>query len=166
MEQPIFDEETPVPTQLYRHFDAKGELLYVGISLSTMARLSQHRETSAWFRSITRVDIQEYPSREAALHAEREAIRAEKPRHNIQHACPVPSPLSKARAAKDRLSRQVLFKIMYTPTEAGAQLGLSTIIINRMIRAGEIRHVVMHGDVYITGWQMIDYIEKLQGAST
>ena len=35
--------------ELYRHFDRLGELLYVGISISTMRRLAQHKTQSAWF---------------------------------------------------------------------------------------------------------------------
>lgn len=75
-----------VPTALYRHFDAAGRLLYVGISLNAVARLSQHRQCSAWFREIARVEIEWHPSREAACEAEVQAIRSEQPLHNVAHA--------------------------------------------------------------------------------
>jgi hypothetical protein len=65
------------PTQLYRHFDKNGCLLYVGISLSTLARLSQHKRDSAWFSKITRIEIEHFPNLGAALHAERKAIKTE-----------------------------------------------------------------------------------------
>lgn len=74
--------EPPKPTSLYRHFDEKGLLLYVGISLSVFARLIQHRNGSHWADEICRIDVQRYPSWEAAYEAETEAIQKEKPMHN------------------------------------------------------------------------------------
>lgn len=72
------------PVALYRHFDAKGRLLYVGISLSAAARLSQHRD-KPWFKRIAHMTTQWLPSRQAALAAEAAAIKAERPKHNIAH---------------------------------------------------------------------------------
>lgn len=69
-------------TALYRHYDANGQLLYVGVSLSAVYRLSQHRR-SGWAQAIARVDIKHYSCRAAALTAERKAIYKEKPRFNI-----------------------------------------------------------------------------------
>jgi predicted GIY-YIG superfamily endonuclease len=58
-------------TALYRHFGKSGRLLYVGVSLNAPARLAQHREHSHWFAEIERVEFEWYPSRSAALIAER-----------------------------------------------------------------------------------------------
>lgn len=69
---------------LYRHFDDAGQLLYVGISLSALARLSSHR-SSPWFDSISVVKIETLSSRSEALIAERKAIINEKPLHNKIH---------------------------------------------------------------------------------
>lgn len=71
---------------LYRHFDSDGRLLYVGVSLSTLARLAQHKAESEWFWRIAKVEITAYASRETVLEAERIAIRQEKPLHNIIHS--------------------------------------------------------------------------------
>ena len=71
-------------THLYRHFDKDGRLLYVGISLSALSRLAQHREHRHWFDAIARVEIQSYPTRQAAREAERESIRKERPEYNIR----------------------------------------------------------------------------------
>jgi hypothetical protein len=79
---PIEGEE-PTTTIVYRHFDSEGQLLYVGISLNAVARLADHRQTSHWFDGIARIDLQRFPSRQAALAAERRAIRKEKPLFNI-----------------------------------------------------------------------------------
>jgi hypothetical protein len=67
--------------QLYRHFNNKDELLYVGISLSAIARLSQHHDAE-WFYQIARVEVQAFDDREAALRAEAFAINDEKPIFN------------------------------------------------------------------------------------
>lgn len=70
-------------TNLYRHFDADNQLLYVGISLSAVHRLTEHRNGSPWFRSIGSVTIETFPSRKEALAAEKEAIRNENPLYNV-----------------------------------------------------------------------------------
>lgn len=71
-----------VKTHLYRHFDANGQLLYVGISLSALKRLSQHNSQSRWADQIANVTIETFPTRDSALAAEREAIISERPIHN------------------------------------------------------------------------------------
>lgn len=68
--------------QLYRHFDADGRLLYVGISVSTLVRLGSHSSMSPWFRSITTVTIEHFDTRKQAEEAERRAIMLEAPIHN------------------------------------------------------------------------------------
>lgn len=79
----------PVPqrTALYRHFDAAGRLLYVGISLSAVQRLAQHKQASHWFAQIARVDVEWLPSRHDALRAESKAIANEAPLHNRARPC-------------------------------------------------------------------------------
>lgn len=69
-------------TALYRHFDASGRLLYIGISLNAVSRLAQHRITSPWFEDIARIELEWHETRTAAHDAERAAIRDERPIHN------------------------------------------------------------------------------------
>lgn len=69
-------------TDLYRHFDADGELLYVGISLSAIGRLSQHKSTAHWADKIASVTVESFSTREQAVEAERIAIETEQPLHN------------------------------------------------------------------------------------
>lgn len=71
-------------TALYRHFDAAGGLLYVGISLDTIRRTQQHRSGAHWFGRIARIQIDWHDSRSAALAAEAIAIASEGPAFNIQ----------------------------------------------------------------------------------
>lgn len=76
---------TANPTALYRHYDEAGVLLYVGISLSAVNRLGQHKR-NAWFWSIRRVDVEYFSTRRAARQAEQTAIQTEKPLFNMTHA--------------------------------------------------------------------------------
>lgn len=79
-------------TDLYRHYDAQGVLLYVGVSLNAVGRLADHKRAAPWFCKISRVTVEHYASREAALEAERLAIVAEKPLHNVQFNAAVNPP--------------------------------------------------------------------------
>lgn len=69
-------------TALYRHFSQDGELLYIGISLSAVQRLKQHKADKGWAGEIASVHIDYFPTRAAALEAERNAITREKPLFN------------------------------------------------------------------------------------
>lgn len=70
--------------EVYRHFDADGALLYVGMGWSSLARLMRgHRKQSHWFDQIARIEIERFPTREAAYKAEWDAIVKEKPRYNL-----------------------------------------------------------------------------------
>ena len=72
-----------IRTQLYRHFDKDGTLLYVGVTASPLIRQSDHCGTSKWGREIATITVEHFDNRRAALAAEWTAIQAEKPRHNI-----------------------------------------------------------------------------------
>lgn len=72
-------------TSLYRHWDIEGNLLYVGISLSAVYRLSQHMSGAAWADQINKVTLETFPTRAKALAAERLAIRQERPKWNKAH---------------------------------------------------------------------------------
>jgi len=72
-------------TALYRHYDSTGTLLYVGISLSVINRLSKHNLNSNWFSDIAKIEIDWLDNRKAALFAEGVAINTEHPRFNIYH---------------------------------------------------------------------------------
>jgi hypothetical protein len=75
------NREAQERTELYRHYDDEGKLLYVGISLSTVSRLIDHKE-SPWFGRISHIKIERFPTRKAALIAEQIAITMEGPEYN------------------------------------------------------------------------------------
>ena len=67
---------------VYRFYDDKGELLYVGRSYRLPERLSAHRYGKPWWPEVATIRLEWMPV--AELHnAEMEAIRTENPRHNV-----------------------------------------------------------------------------------
>lgn len=70
---------------LYRFWDVDDTLLYIGISLDPGKRWKQHREDKPWWSDVAKVTVETYPSRSAAMDAERAAIAAERPRYNVTH---------------------------------------------------------------------------------
>lgn len=82
----VREKKARTPTQLYRHYDADGELLYVGISVDFMKRLRQHGRVSEWFGRIASVRVEHFASRRDAESAEAVAIKRERPLFNKVHA--------------------------------------------------------------------------------
>jgi excisionase family DNA binding protein len=158
-------------TQLYRHFNRDGELLYVGISLNALGRLEQHGVVSLWFDEIHRVEIETFASRSAALAAEREAIKSEKPRHNVQHKVVERRQIDPTESRVNE-SRYDLFvrvcKPVYTIEEVAAVLEVRKHTVESLISSGELGHIELPTSrqgwrprVRVTGWQLIDYLEHL-----
>tara|TARA_R100000322_G_C5409304_1_gene183423 strand:- start:423 stop:872 length:450 start_codon:yes stop_codon:yes gene_type:complete len=70
---------------LYRMWNAKEELIYIGISKSAIVRLSQHQQTKEWATEIHNITLEYFYSRELCKLAETKAIKSEKPKYNIVH---------------------------------------------------------------------------------
>lgn len=156
---------------LYRHFNKEGELLYVGISSSALRRLAEHEEASHWFTQISSVTIEHYPDRKAAMEAEKAAIRAENPRHNVQrHVIHISKramekELNRTLADESRtnlLKRTVNFKLVYSVPEAAAALNIGITAVKRLITGKSIGTIEMGGRLLITGWALIDYLDHVQ----
>lgn len=73
------------PHALYRLRDKDGHLLYVGCSLSPLARLSAHELHRVWATAIDNATFEWFPDRQTALAAETAAIKAERPEWNVHH---------------------------------------------------------------------------------
>lgn len=73
-------------TMLYRYFDKKDQLLYIGITGDNVKRQSQHKKHSFWAGDIHRATFEYFDTRKDALVAEKQAIINEKPLHNKQHS--------------------------------------------------------------------------------
>lgn len=168
---------------LYRHYDKDGKLLYVGVSLSAIKRLSEHVGISHWANDIASVTIEKFPNRKAVLDAEKEAITNENPIHNIMR--PRISVVKKSREERlrDRLeeiaeqSRAELsasivqYNPMYSPQEVAEMTGITQKRVKEMCENGTIGTIVVgerqgrwgvERRIRITGWQLIDFIEQLQ----
>lgn len=73
------------PHRLYRFFGEGGVLLYVGISDDLPTRWTTHRRKKSWWREWREITLTPYPSRQTLEAAEIEAIKTERPLHNIVH---------------------------------------------------------------------------------
>ena len=154
---------------LYRHFDANGVLLYVGISINAVNRLSQHKDVSSWFNDISSVTIEKFNTREEVLEAEKIAIRKENPIHNIKR---MPEKVKQdifnfSKQKKDDskielLKSVVCFHPIYSIIDASKTLGLSTGKIKNFIDNNQIGHILIGSRKYITGWQLLTFIESLE----
>jgi len=91
-------------TALYRHYDANGVLLYIGIARSILQRTAQHEKNAAWAEEIARIDVEWHNSREAALQAEAVAITADRPFHNKSHNSQSPAACIVAKLGQKRIA--------------------------------------------------------------
>ena len=78
-------ERGALPHCVYRAYDEKGTLLYVGCTYDFAARRKQHGRKSAWSQNATRWSVRWHPNRSAALAAEHLAIITEDPRFNVSY---------------------------------------------------------------------------------
>lgn len=69
---------------LYRMFDDKFRLLYVGMTLDVARRLDQH-SCKPWWPDVVHVTLERFESRPELAAAEVRVIKSEKPKHNKQH---------------------------------------------------------------------------------
>ena len=156
-------------TCLYRHFDCEGKLLYVGVSLHVLSRLSAHARISPWFHRIAHVHIEHFDSRKEALAAERAAIAEEHPECNIV--------LQRSKSARrdrhaelsaQRLTERVAeFAPIYSLKEAATALKMPLPRVKQLIEAGELGFVELfvrcgNPQTKITGWQIIEFLESRQ----
>lgn len=68
-------------TALYRHYDADSRLLYVGIAVAPLSRLSGHAK-SHWADDIARIEIEWHADDQLARDEEARQIQRLKPLHN------------------------------------------------------------------------------------
>jgi hypothetical protein len=85
-------------------------LLYVGISLSAVDRLSKHRIRSSWFRQIASITIEWFGTRVEAIAAEQKAIESESHRFNVVHSGRLPDSILRqienSPCARERMLKQ------------------------------------------------------------
>lgn len=77
---------------LYRVFNDRAELIYVGTSADPIHRLVYHKSKADWFAEAADFKTEWFDTREAAIDAEVAAIVAERPRYNASSSRSGPSP--------------------------------------------------------------------------
>jgi predicted GIY-YIG superfamily endonuclease len=90
--EPTIHEQVMLPhwseaeAVLYRYFDHKGTLLYVGVTGDLTTRMQGHGRVARWWTLVdhSRTQLDWYWSRDQALRAESLAIRSENPPWNVQ----------------------------------------------------------------------------------
>jgi len=139
---PQMDLSPPVvrPVYVYRLFDAKDELIYVGQSYRPEWRIQQHIDYR--FDDVARWTIEQFPDRNAASREERRAIATENPRANIadggydaEERRPKRTPYNAAQDIKARfLAGEITVRTMFaellmfpgvTPRKAAHLLGFA-----------------------------------------
>lgn len=70
---------------VYRLYDRRGRLLYVGVTDRGPQRLVEHYRIKPWFGMVERVEFERFTTRRRALDRERVLIGRDAPRFNVQH---------------------------------------------------------------------------------
>ena len=170
-------------SQLYRHFDEGSNLLYVGISLNTFARLSQHKQHAKWFEKIKSVKIEHFETREQAIAAEKWAIKQENPKFNIalkktmaeieQEKKDLMVETSRIMQEKMMvLTRRVDYRVAYTQGEVKQMLNMTQTELDRHMDENKLSFFTVEGRPsrgrppklhrMVSGWSLIDFIDYLE----
>ncbi|MEQ7847763.1 GIY-YIG nuclease family protein [Nocardioides kribbensis] len=75
--------ETAITHTLYRFYDAAGNLLYVGQTISPSKRWRDHERKAPWYPNVATVKRQVFETAAEVDRAERDAIATESPIHNV-----------------------------------------------------------------------------------
>jgi len=73
------------PHALYRVYDDKEHLLYIGCSNSPLSRMKSHEKRKAWATRIAFVRLEWFGDKASAMNAEVVAIATELPEWNVHH---------------------------------------------------------------------------------
>jgi GIY-YIG catalytic domain len=67
---------------VYRFFNSKGDLLYVGVAGNPGLRLRAHAKTKSWWSEVATATFRHFATYEEAVAAEDAAIKTESPKYN------------------------------------------------------------------------------------
>lgn len=70
---------------LYRMFNAHGELLYLGQTISPRTRMKNHAQQRDWWHEVVNITLERFCSSQELNRVEKIAIQTEHPRYNKQH---------------------------------------------------------------------------------
>jgi predicted GIY-YIG superfamily endonuclease len=80
---PVLEVGDELPTSLYRLYGTHTRPLYIGITSDLKVRFATHAALKTWWPEVTRKTVELYAERDVAAAAELEAIKTERPVHNI-----------------------------------------------------------------------------------
>lgn len=100
-----------VTTYLYRHFDKKERLLYVGITANLASRTAAHMKRSQWAKDVSRTTSESFPTRIKAAIAELQAIDREKPVYNLTYSRERKTKIDDAVMFSARVPAEIVRKI-------------------------------------------------------
>lgn len=166
-------------TQLYRHYNKDGVLLYVGISFSAIVRQVHHKKFSHWYSEVCRIDIETFPYRREALVAEKNAIAKEKPLHNIHHNVLAIEKSPKdymAEKSRELLAARILdIDPVYTIEEVARIFEVQPVSVRKLIENGDLGSITLHVPhtrnpyriiVRVSGFQLLEFMERLAMVDT
>lgn len=70
-------------TELYRAYDKRGTLLYIGISTDAAQRMKFHEQHADWYQYMEHYEVEFIPNRRDAYKVEAQAIKTENPIFNL-----------------------------------------------------------------------------------
>lgn len=102
------------PTCVYRYFDHRGKLIYVGASVNLDVRHQEHVDGAEWWWKVVRREVTWYPNRPEALAEEKRAQAEERPSDNTrgvgkQYYTPRVKEHAVLHASRRRDERRALF---------------------------------------------------------
>lgn len=109
---------------LYRCFNRKKHLLYVGITNHPEKRFEHHRVNKVWWKYVDHITMTSYPNRKALAEAEAAAIQHEKPKFNIVQPCGLPLYVNPTRRSVPLWSEPSTFGVV-VPDGGGYLIGQS-----------------------------------------
>lgn len=114
-------------TAIYRLFDSEGRLLYVGISDRPEVRWAEHALDKNWWHLVARKSTDWLPTRSAALAAEAEATKNERPVFNAIRMADgsIVKAVYDDSVAREKIARTLLREIREQVLSAGTQVTAS-----------------------------------------
>lgn len=104
---------------VYRLYAADGTLLYVGSTGNVLERLGSHAADKLWASQVVSVRVEAFAQRSAALAAERQAVRREKPHHNgVLYIMPDGMTPNEYRKLRDAVAREKVCEVCEEPFTA------------------------------------------------
>ena len=107
----------PFENQVLYRFWQNESILYIGISQSFLSRMDSHKGTKDWFKYVTHITLEHFPTRRAVEAAEKSAIKSEKPIFNVVHNKEARKAKSRIQSLTSKLPEDYFYKLPDTANE-------------------------------------------------